>query len=293
MDQGSIRGFSSSVATRPPESGLAEQQSTSSPMEKVKPNVAFVMPPHVHGGADGLLQPPPYRQLFRRPLKAEANENVRIEPILLNGKAFRRSRGDLILKRAFDLIIAGLLVFLSLPAMIAIAAAIKFTSPGQVFFRQTRQGIDGTSFDILKFRTMHSHLADASAERQTAVHDERVTRVGRFLRQTSLDELPQLLNVLGGSMSLVGPRPHALGTAAADGTRLDAADSRYASRHRVKPGITGWAQVNGSRGALTTVEQIVRRVDCDLYYIENWSASLDFKIICKTAWLILRDPTAH
>jgi lipopolysaccharide/colanic/teichoic acid biosynthesis glycosyltransferase len=319
----------SPAAMQPPASGQAERQPSSEAVEQAKPGKpvanrqSFRLALRPTGGSrygkyitnlwlhmalgqraavlpnldgHGLYFLAPREQQANVPCAVgDAIEQVQADPIQVPvlEKEFCRSRAGLIQKRAFDLIVAGLLVLLSLPAMLAIGAVIKLTSPGRVLFRQTRQGIDGRNFEILKFRTMYSHLADATAERQTGALDERVTRFGKFLRQSSLDELPQLLNVLGGSMSLVGPRPHALGTAAADGTSLEAADARYASRHRVKPGITGWAQVNGSRGALTTVDQIVDRVDCDLYYIENWSIRLDLKILCKTAWLILRDPDAY
>jgi lipopolysaccharide/colanic/teichoic acid biosynthesis glycosyltransferase len=172
--------------------------------------------------------------------------------------------------------------------MLVIAIIIKLTSSGSVIFRQKRVGFEGNVFEILKFRTMYAHLADPLAERQSCKKDERVTRFGRLLRRTSLDELPQFLNVLAGDMSLVGPRPHALGTTA-NGIPLEIADPRYDLRHKAKPGVTGWAQVNGCRGAVATVDQVVRRVDHDLYYIENWSLALDLKIICRTALLMLTD----
>jgi exopolysaccharide biosynthesis polyprenyl glycosylphosphotransferase len=195
---------------------------------------------------------------------------------------------EALLKRAMDLVVAGLLILCAAPVMFVIAIIIKLTSSGSVIFRQKRVGFEGNVFEILKFRTMYAHLADPLAERQSCKQDERVTRFGRLLRRTSLDELPQFLNVLAGDMSLVGPRPHALGTTA-NGIRLELADPRYDLRHRAKPGITGWAQVNGCRGAVTTVDQVVRRVDYDLYYIENWSLALDLKIICRTALLMLTD----
>jgi polysaccharide biosynthesis protein PslA len=192
------------------------------------------------------------------------------------------------LKRSMDLLVAGLLTLCAAPVMLAIAIIIKLTSSGSVIFRQERIGFEGSVFEILKFRTMYEHLADPLAERQSLKQDERVTRFGRLLRRTSLDELPQFLNVLAGDMSLVGPRPHALGMTA-NGIPLEIADPRYNLRHKAKPGVTGWAQVNGCRGAVATVDQVVRRVDHDLYYIENWSLALDLKIICRTALLMLTD----
>jgi Undecaprenyl-phosphate glucose phosphotransferase len=196
-----------------------------------------------------------------------------------------------VVKRGEDLVLASLLLLLTAPAMIAISIAVKLTSRGPIFFRQPRMGFNNQVIEVLKFRTMYEHLSDKGAAQQTARNDKRVTRVGAFLRRASLDELPQLLNVVRGDMSLVGPRPHALETTAG-GLPLDVAAPEYASRHRVKPGITGWAQVNGHRGALDSVEKIVNRVNHDLYYIENWSLCLDLKILLKTAVLMVIDENA-
>jgi polysaccharide biosynthesis protein PslA len=199
-------------------------------------------------------------------------------------------RGAL-LKRAEDVVLSlGLLVFIS-PVMLTIAAAVKMTSRGPVFFRQRRLGYNNRVIEVLKFRSMFTHLSDADATKQAFRGDKRVTPVGAWLRKTSLDELPQLLNVLKGEMSLVGPRPHALATTAG-GLALEEAVPVYASRHRVKPGITGWAQVNGYRGALDSVDKIVHRVNHDLYYIENWSLALDLKILWRTARLVFADDNA-
>jgi Undecaprenyl-phosphate glucose phosphotransferase len=196
-----------------------------------------------------------------------------------------------VIKRAEDIALAlGLLIFIS-PVMLTIAVLIKLTSSGPVFFRQTRLGYNNRVIEILKFRSMHAHHADADARQQTIRGDKRVTKLGVWLRRFSLDELPQLLNVLKGDMSLVGPRPHALATTAG-GMPLDEAMPDYASRHRVKPGITGWAQVNGHRGVLDSVDKIVDRVNHDLYYIENWSLTLDLKILCLTIALIFADDNA-
>jgi Undecaprenyl-phosphate glucose phosphotransferase len=195
------------------------------------------------------------------------------------------------LKRAEDIVLSlGLLLCIS-PVMLAAAAAVKLTSAGPVFFRQRRLGYNNRVIEVLKFRSMYTHLSDADAAQQTCRGDKRVTRVGAFLRKSSLDELPQLLNVLKGDMSLVGPRPHALATTAG-GLALEEAVPVYPARHRVKPGITGWAQVNGYRGALDSVDKIVNRVNYDLYYIENWSLGLDIKILCKTVRLVFADDKA-
>ena len=185
----------------------------------------------------------------------------------------------------------GLLLALS-PLLAVIALAIKLDSRGPVFFRQKRYGFNHNLFDCWKFRTMHHHLSDANAEVLTRRGDARVTRVGRFLRKTSLDELPQLVNVLKGNMSLVGPRPHATSAKAAGRLYEEAVDA-YAARHRVKPGITGWAQVNGWRGETDTLEKIERRVEYDLFYIENWSLGLDLKILLRTAFVVLGDREAY
>ncbi len=195
------------------------------------------------------------------------------------------------IKRTEDVILSfGLLLFIS-PVMLTIAAAIKLTSKGPVLFRQRRLGYNNRVIEVLKFRSMYNHLSDADAAVQSARGDKRVTPVGVWLRKFSLDELPQLLNVLKGDMSLVGPRPHALATTAG-GLALEEAVPVYSSRHRVKPGITGWAQVNGYRGALDSVEKIVHRVNHDLYYIENWSLGFDIKILWRTARLVFADDNA-
>ncbi|MFL5255438.1 MAG: exopolysaccharide biosynthesis polyprenyl glycosylphosphotransferase [Rhodopila sp.] len=195
------------------------------------------------------------------------------------------------LKRGEDIVLSlALLTFIS-PVMLAIAIAVKLTSKGPVFFRQRRIGYNNHVIEILKFRSMYTHLADADAKQQAFRGDKRVTPLGVWLRRTSLDELPQLINVLKGDMSLVGPRPHALATTAG-GLALEEAVPVYSSRHRVKPGITGWAQVNGYRGALDSVDKIVHRVNHDLYYIENWSLGLDIKILWQTVRLVFADDNA-
>jgi Undecaprenyl-phosphate glucose phosphotransferase len=211
-------------------------------------------------------------------------------PLLL---ASNRPLGDwqALVKRTEDLLLGSLLLFLLAPAMLVIAGLVKATSSGPIFFRQRRLGFNNRVIEVFKFRTMYTHCADPDAREQTSRGDRRVTPLGAWLRRTSLDELPQLLNVLRGDMSLVGPRPHALQTTAG-GLPLEVAVPVYASRHRVKPGITGWAQVHGYRGALDSVDQIVHRVDHDLYYIENWSLGLDIRILWRTARVVLFDKNA-
>jgi Undecaprenyl-phosphate glucose phosphotransferase len=167
------------------------------------------------------------------------------------------------------------------PVMLLIALAIKMESPGPVFFVQRRFGFNNQPVNVLKFRTMYIDQCDETGARRTVENDPRVTRVGRFLRTCSLDELPQFLNVLRGEMSIIGPRAHALAMKAGDQFYFDAVDN-YSQRHRVRPGITGWAQVNGLRGEIDTLEKAQQRVTHDLHYIDNWSLGLDIKIIALT-----------
>jgi len=185
------------------------------------------------------------------------------------------------IKALEDRILGAAILALIAPVLLAIAIAIKLDSPGPVFFRQKRYGYNNRLIEVWKFRSMYTEMTDANAEQLTRRDDPRITRLGAFLRRTSLDELPQFLNVLRGEMSIVGPRPHALSAKA--GTLLyQEAVKYYDARHRVKPGITGWAQVNGWRGETDTVEQIRKRVEHDLFYIDNWSILLDFRIIART-----------
>jgi lipopolysaccharide/colanic/teichoic acid biosynthesis glycosyltransferase len=186
-------------------------------------------------------------------------------------------------KRALDIFISLILcATVLLPLFLLVAAAIKLESPGPVLFRQPRRGFNNVPFTVLKFRTMYASESDLLAERQTSRNDKRVTRVGRWLRRLSIDELPQILNVLRGEMSLVGPRPHALHTRV-EGALLDDALGDYRMRYQVKPGITGWAQINGARGELVTREDLRRRVAYDLAYIRYWSLWFDVKIMAMTA----------
>jgi Undecaprenyl-phosphate glucose phosphotransferase len=197
-----------------------------------------------------------------------------------------------ILKRMEDLVLGSLLLLFVAPLILLIAIAVKIDSRGPIFFRQVRQGYNDSLIAVWKFRTMYATLADPDCIRQTSLNDPRVTRIGQFLRRSSLDELPQLFNVINGTMSLVGPRPHALETKA-EGRRFADIVDRYAARHRVKPGITGLAQVNGWRGETDTVEKIKHRVEYDLYYIEHWSLWLDLWILVKTLWVVLRGENAY
>ncbi len=194
------------------------------------------------------------------------------------------------LKAAFDQITAALSIVLLLPLLLAIAAAIRLDSPGPVIFRQRRHGLGHCEFTVFKFRTM-TWAPDPSANDgrvQTQRCDSRITRIGNFLRNTSLDELPQLFNVLNGSMSLVGPRPHPMAMRT-QGQLCEDLVADYAKRHRVRPGITGWAQVNGHRGATETVEQLRRRIEYDLFYIEHRCFLFDLKILVLTPIRILFD----
>jgi Undecaprenyl-phosphate glucose phosphotransferase len=196
------------------------------------------------------------------------------------------------LKRAEDLFLSCLIMLLTTPTFVVAALAIKLDSPGPVLFGQVREGYHNKAFKIWKFRTMYHEARDEQAAQQTSRYDRRVTRVGRLLRRLSLDELPQLINVIRGEMSIVGPRPHALGMTSV-GLPMTQVLDEYAARHRLKPGITGWAQVNGCRGEVDSHEKLRRRVSLDCYYIDHWSLSLDLWIILRTAALLLFDSDAY
>jgi Undecaprenyl-phosphate glucose phosphotransferase len=184
-----------------------------------------------------------------------------------------------------------LLVFVS-PVLAVIGILIKFDSPGPVLFAQTRFGFNNQEIRVLKFRTMHVDRGDPTGAQRTVRNDPRVTRLGRILRWLSFDELPQLINVVRGDMSLVGPRPHAVAMKAGDRLYCEAVE-QYLHRHRVKPGITGWAQVNGLRGEVDTLEKAHARVRHDLYYIEHWSLWLDLKILLKTTGILASRENAY
>lgn len=190
-------------------------------------------------------------------------------------------------KRAEDLLLGGALFGIALLPMILIGIAIKLTSPGPVFFRQRRGGINGEVIRVWKFRTM-TVCEDGQDVAQATREDCRVTPLGRFLRRTSLDELPQIINVLQGSMSVVGPRPHAL----THNTHYRPLIHRYMLRHKVKPGITGWAQINGWRGETEVLTKMEKRVEFDLQYINNWSLMFDLKIVALTPFMLIRNKDA-
>jgi exopolysaccharide biosynthesis polyprenyl glycosylphosphotransferase len=196
----------------------------------------------------------------------------------------RRAMTDIdnALKGVTDRLAGATLLLLLSPLLALTALAIKLDSRGPVLFMQPRIGYNNAVFMMFKFRSMYDHAADRMARQQTTRDDPRVTRVGRFIRRYSIDELPQLLNVIRGEMSVVGPRPHAPGTNV-EGLLLEHVTAGYPLRHRVLPGITGWAQINGSRGMLSSREQIRQRVSLDLEYIDRWSLLLDLKIIWLTA----------
>jgi polysaccharide biosynthesis protein PslA len=194
-------------------------------------------------------------------------------------------------KRMQDIAIGLPMLVLAAPFLALAALAVRLDSPGPIFFVQNRHGFNNEVIRVRKFRTMRSELADARAERQVTPNDDRVTRVGRILRTTSLDELPQLLNVISGEMSMVGPRPHAVGmkTGQVESAQLV---SEYAHRHRIKPGLTGWAAINGSRGPLHLPADVKRRVALDVEYIERQSLWLDLKILALTVPRLLGDRTS-
>jgi putative colanic acid biosynthesis UDP-glucose lipid carrier transferase len=193
-----------------------------------------------------------------------------------------------VIKRTEDLVLGTILLLLCLPVMLGIAAAIRLDSPGPIIFRQRRHGLDGREIVVYKFRTMRV-LEDGSEFRQAKPGDARVTKVGAFLRRYSLDELPQLVNVLQGRMSLVGPRPHPI----ALNDLYRNAISGYMIRHKVRPGITGWAQVNGFRGETDTVEKMKARIEHDLAYLSDWSLFLDLSILARTAWAVVTGRNAY
>jgi lipopolysaccharide/colanic/teichoic acid biosynthesis glycosyltransferase len=192
---------------------------------------------------------------------------------------------DRLLKRALDLLVALPALVLLSPLICGVAALIKLTSRGPVFFRQERVGGANRIFAVLKFRTMHADAADIEGARSASRNDERITALGRLLRRTSIDELPQLINVILGDMSLVGPRPHALGSTAGESLFWHA-DARYWERGMVKPGITGLAQIRGYRGATHTREDLVNRVQADLDYLSGWSIWRDVSILLRTVKVV-------
>jgi len=200
---------------------------------------------------------------------------------------------DIVMKWLFDKILGTLALIALSPLMALIALAIKLDSKGPVLFKQRRHGFNNELVEVYKFRSLYAEHTDANARKQVSKNDPRVTRVGRFIRKTSLDELPQLFNVVfTGNLSLVGPRPHAINAKAAEHSYDEAVDG-YFARHRVKPGITGWAQIKGWRGETDSQEKIQRRVEHDLYYIENWSLLLDIYILLRTPFAVFSMQNAY
>ena len=199
---------------------------------------------------------------------------------------------NLVFKWLFDKVVALTAIILLSPVMIATAIAIKLESKGPVIFRQKRHGFNNELIEVYKFRSMYTDMSDVNASKLVTKDDPRVTRVGRFIRKTSIDELPQFFNVLKGNLSVVGPRPHALQAKADNQLYYEAVDG-YFARHKVKPGVTGWAQINGWRGETDTVDKIMQRVHHDLYYIENWSILLDLYILFMTPISLLKSENAY
>jgi Undecaprenyl-phosphate glucose phosphotransferase len=221
-------------------------------------------------------------QLFQR-ARYDIGDTVAIE---LQRAAL--SPGEQAVKRAIDIVMSGIGLIILSPILIAAAIAVRLDSPGPALFRQTRHGFNGRPFRIYKFRTM-TVMENGDVIRQAQKVDKRVTRVGRWLRRYSIDELPQLLNVFLGDMSLVGPRPHA----SAHDRHFTSAIEKYAFRHHVKSGITGWAQVHGARGETDTLDKMERRVELDIWYINNWSIWLDFAVMVRTVLVVFISDNAH
>ena len=199
---------------------------------------------------------------------------------------------DSVAKRAFDIMFSLIGIVLFSPVMLATAIAIKLDSKGPVIFRQKRHGFNNEEIDVYKFRSMYVEMSDPTAKNAVTKNDPRVTRVGRFIRKTSIDELPQFFNSLFGSLSLVGPRPHSVYAQTQNLLYTEVVDG-YFARHRVKPGVTGWAQINGWRGEIDSDEKIKKRTEFDLYYIENWSLWFDLKILFLTPIRLLNTDNAY
>ena len=200
---------------------------------------------------------------------------------------------DVVMKYLFDKIVGSIALLFAAPLMLVVAIAIKLDSRGPVLFKQRRHGFNNETIEVYKFRSLRADMTDHSVQKSVTKDDPRVTRVGRFIRKTSIDELPQLINVVvKGNLSLVGPRPHAVNQKIED-RQFDEAVDGYFARHRVKPGITGWAQINGWRGELTSPEKIKQRVEHDLHYIENWSLLFDLSILMRTPLALLKSENAY
>jgi exopolysaccharide biosynthesis polyprenyl glycosylphosphotransferase len=200
---------------------------------------------------------------------------------------------DVVMKWLFDKLVGGFALALAAPLMAVTALLIKLDSPGPVFFKQRRHGFNNELIEVYKFRSLYTDMTDHAVQKSVTKDDPRVTRVGRFIRKTSIDELPQLINVVfKGNLSLVGPRPHAVNQKL-ENRQFDEAVDGYFARHRVKPGITGWAQINGWRGEITSPDKIRQRVEHDLHYIENWSLLFDFTILAKTPFALFKSENAY
>ena len=262
------------------------------------PHSAFVIVAAAAWPSNGLLTMIERLRPFQRPIElwsgsyrpgvVQATHRLgdRMPLMVLSNRPI--GRWDHAIKTALDLSVGLLVTLLLSPLLLVVALLIRLDSPGPVLFVQRRHGFDNAEFDIYKFRTMRLPPAVGNGVlKQTARSDPRVTSIGRVLRKWSLDELPQLLNVLNGSMSLVGPRPHAVNMRTQQRLGQEITDA-YCHRHRVKPGITGWSQVNGSRGATDTVEQLRRRIELDLYYVDHWSLMLDIRILLATFRAVIR-----
>jgi putative colanic acid biosynthesis UDP-glucose lipid carrier transferase len=193
-----------------------------------------------------------------------------------------------LVKRVSDVILSVLILVLTSPLLLVVALGVKISSPGPIIFKQRRNGLDGEEIEVYKFRSMHTQ-ENGNDVRQATKADPRITRFGAFIRRTSIDELPQFVNVLQGRMSIVGPRPHAV----AHNEQYRELIKAYMVRHKVRPGITGWAQVNGLRGETATLEKMRERVEYDLEYLRNWSLALDLQIIVRTVRLVLFDRHAY
>ncbi|MFT4256213.1 MAG: undecaprenyl-phosphate glucose phosphotransferase [Pseudoxanthomonas sp.] len=237
--------------------------------------ISFALTQLEHSTADVKLLPDLYgMQLLNHSVQQVAGLpviNLRSSPLDGNAR---------LVKAIEDRVLASLILLMIAPLLVAIAIAVKLGSPGPVLFRQLRHGLDGEPIQVWKFRSMRVHQERDGQVTQATRDDPRVTPLGAFLRRTSLDELPQFFNVLQGTMSIVGPRPHAI----AHNEHYKTLVSRYMQRHRVKPGITGWAQVNGLRGETDTVQKMARRVKYDLFYLQNWSLGFDLRIIAMTVF---------
>ncbi len=235
-------------------------------------------------------------ELRRTPLPARLLPDRAVQRLLSDGSSSSQfspliemtRASERIAKRTLDVVIAAFALAALVPLMLMVAAAIRLGSRGPAIFRQRRKGFNGKEYVIYKFRTM-TVMEDGPSIVQASRSDSRVTRIGRLLRQTSIDELPQLFNVLRGEMSLVGPRPHAL----AHDDEYGSAIANYAFRHHVKPGITGWAQVHGLRGGTPELEQMAKRIELDLWYINNWTFALDLRILLRTSVELVRGRNAY